>query len=160
MSLVDILPAATPMEGMLSHRPELLEKYRSFYQSFWQDGLVPRRTLELCRLRIAHIHSCAGELAVLDREVELRELECTALERGDFSVFTVAEQAALQLAELMPHAVHQISDDAVELASEHFGHPGCVALLTPLAFFDVSCRLKTVLEVPVQAIERTSASVL
>jgi len=146
--LVEPRPATTPMQGVLRHRPELAEKYRSFYAGLWGDALVPRRVLELCRRRIAHIHGCAAELAVADREVELSDSAEEGLRCGDVAAFSDAEQCALALAELMPHGVHRITDDMVAGADAAFGHAGCVSLLTALAFFDVNCRLKAVLEVP------------
>ena len=61
MPLIKPLQAASELEGVLRHRPELLEKYRVFYQSFWQDGLVPRRVLELCRRRVAQAPARAAK---------------------------------------------------------------------------------------------------
>ncbi len=150
MALVDILPAGSALEGVLAHRPELLTRYRTFFQSFWQDELVPRRVLALCRLRIAFIHDCEAEAAVDDPHVVLSEAERDALRTGTFEDFDAAEQAALQLAEYMPFAVHGIADEWAQAADAHFGHSGCVALLTAIAFFDVSCRMKKVLDLPVE----------
>ena len=150
MALVEILPAESALEGALAHRPELLTRYRTFFQSFWQDELVPRRVLALCRLRIAYIHDCASEAAVDDPEAVLSDAERDALRAGNFEQFDAAEQAALQLAEHLPFDVHGIADEWVRAADGHFGHSGCVALLTALAFFDVTCRMKRVLDLPVQ----------
>ena len=150
MSLVEELAAATPLEGLLGHRPELLAKYRSFVQSFWQDGLLPRRTLEVCRLRIAYIHDCEAELHVADGQVTLSASQRSDLAIGDFTNFVEAECAALELAELIPFNVHMIDDHMIARVDSILGHPGCVALLTALSFFDVNCRLKSVLQVPVQ----------
>jgi len=151
--LVEPKSAATGMEGLLSHRPELLGKYRTFYQSFWADGLVPRKTLELCRRRIAHIHGCDAELAITDPQARLGDAEEAALVRGEVGLFTPAEQAALGIAEFMPHAVHLVTDALVADADRHLGHGGCVALLTAVAFFDVSCRIKMVMDLPQQPAE-------
>jgi alkylhydroperoxidase family enzyme len=156
MSLVDVLPAATPMEGILSHRPELLGKFRTFYQSFWRDELVPRRTLELCRLRIAYIHGCDAELAISDPQMELDDTSRDALRSGDIDGFPAHEQVALALAEVMPFTPHQVGDDLVAAAKDQLGNAGCVSLLTALAFFDVSCRLKIVLDLPVVNAQRDS----
>lgn len=145
MSLITPQPAASDLEGILKHRPELLEKYRSFYLSFWNDGLIPRRILELCRRRVAHIQGCDAELGLRDTQNPLTPAEEAALSRGDFEGFTAAEQAALALAELLPNGVHFVTDEHVQQASAELGHPACVALLTALSFMDVNCRLKIVL---------------
>ncbi len=145
MSLITPQPAASELEGILKHRPELLEKYRTFYLSFWHDGLVPRRVLELCRRRVAHIQGCEAELALSDPQTRLSPAEETALAQGDFASFSAAEQSALVLAESMPNGVHYISDEEVKRAARELGEPACVALLTALSFMDVNCRLKIVL---------------
>ena len=148
MSIVDSLPGASAMEGLLNHRPQLSAQYRVFYESFWRDGLVPRRVLALTRLRIAYIHSCVAELQIVDAQASVSANEHDQLSRGHIAGFSESEQSALKLAEQMPHSVQQITDDQVQAAAQHFGHPGCVALLTALAFFDVNCRLKLVYEIP------------
>jgi hypothetical protein len=145
--------AATAFEAILGQRPELLERYRAFYRTFWEDGLVPRRTLELCRLRVAAIHGCAQELAVRDVGVPLAEVELAGLTGGDFSGFSAAEQVALDLAEQIPYQHHQITDAQLADADRELGAGGAVSLLTALAFFDVNCRLRIVLDVDEQPAE-------
>ena len=147
MTWVTELDAPTRFEAVLQHRPELLRRFRAFYQTFWSEGLVPRRVLELCRLRIAAIHECAAEWGLRDAAVELDEAALAALGAGRFGEFSAAEQAALAVAELTPYAHHQITDAEVARLNDAFGARGAVALLTALAFFDVVCRLKLVLDV-------------
>ncbi len=138
---------ATPLEQVLGQRPELLSRYREFYKSFWEEGLVPHRVLELCRLRIAAIHDCDQEWNVRDTTVEVTDTELQALNSGDFSTFDTAEQAALVLAEQVPYQHHQVTDQQTTEAGHQLSTPGAVALLTALAFFDVTCRLKLTLDV-------------
>ncbi len=147
MSWVSRVNAETPLEAVLGQRPELLSRYRTFYRTLWHDGAVPRRVLELTRLRIAAIHDCEAEWAVRDAEVAVGDADLAALRAGDFSGFEAAEQAALQVAELMPYAHHQIEDADVQAIERALGSTGAVGLLTALAFFDVTCRLKLVLGV-------------
>lgn len=153
MSWIDPVDAQTPWEAVLGQRPELLSRYRAFYRTLWEDDLIPRRLLEICRLRIAAIHGCAQEWMVRDAEVALAEPTLRALKQGDFGGFDPAEQAALAVAEQIPYAHHQISDEEVAALKSTLGEPATVALLTALAFFDVTCRLKLVLEVDEQPAE-------
>lgn len=152
MRLIEPLPAATPFEGVLAHRDALLQRYRAFQRTLWNETRVPVRTLELCRLRVAAIHDCAAELAVSTAGVVLAPAERAAVLAGDagacVACFTAAEQAALALAEAMPYRHHHIEDAEVARARSLLGNEGAVALLTAIAFFDVNCRLKLVLEVP------------
>jgi len=130
------------LDGLLAQRPELLEKYQAFYASIWEAGLVPRRMLELCRLRVAAIHDCEPEWMQRDAQVELGEGELEALRRGDFKPFDAAEQAALAVTELLPYAHHALTDDDVAQVKAQLGDAGCVSLINALVLFDVNCRLK------------------
>jgi alkylhydroperoxidase family enzyme len=147
MSWISSTDAATPWEAVLGVRPELLSRYRAFYEQLWRDELVPRRVLELCRLRIAAIHDCDAEWVVRDTAVSVSEREHDALEKGEFSGLSADERAALTVAEQIPYGHHQISDADVQGLEKAFGAPGAVSLLTALAFFDVTCRLKITLGV-------------
>lgn len=149
--------ADTPMEAVLGQRPELLERYRAFYQTFWEDGLIQRRTLELCRLRIAAIHDCAQEWSIRDAQVGLDDVELAALKSGEWSLFSAAEQVALNIAEQIPYQHHQITDEQMNDADRELTTAGAVSLLTACAFFDVNCRLRIVLDVDEQSAELTQA---
>lgn len=151
MTWLSELDAPTRFEAVLAHRPELLTRFRAFYRTFWSEGLVPRRVLELCRLRIAAIHDCESEWVVRDAAVALDADALAGLRAGRFGGFTEDEQAALAVAEQIPHVHHHVSDAEVERLTGAFGAAGAVALLTALAFFDVVARLKLVLDVQPEA---------
>jgi alkylhydroperoxidase family enzyme len=153
VSWIDETPAGTPLEAVLGQRPELLERYRAFYQTFWEDGLVPRRTLELCRLRIAAIHDCDQEWIIRDAQIALSDVELDALKAGEFSTFSVAEQVALNVAEQIPYQHHQVSDEQISDVDRELKASGAVSLLTACAFFDVTCRLRIVLGVEARPAE-------
>ena len=148
--------APTHFESVLAHRPELLVRFRSFYASLWSTGTIPRRVLELCRLRIAAIHDCEAEWVVRDAAVLLDENCLATLHAGRLDAFTADEQAALAVAEQMPYGQHHVSDADVARVQSAFGSAGAVALLTALAFFDVVCRLKCVFGVVPEPLELTS----
>jgi hypothetical protein len=150
MTWIAELDAPTPFESVLRHRPELLTRFRAFYATLWSADLVPRRVLELCRLRIAAVHDCEPEWVIRDAGVALDERALDELRAGRFGGFAAAEQAALAVAEQMPYGHHQVTDEEVARLEGAFGAQGTVALLTALAFFDVVCRLKLVLDVAPQ----------
>ncbi len=128
------------IEELLELRPELKEKYLTFLETLRSDETIPNRLLELCRLRIAAIHDCKVEF--FNISVDLGGDELDDLKQGNFASFTEIEQAALQAAECIPYQHHQLSDEQVEKLKSEFGNQGVVTLLTALAFFDVTCRLK------------------
>lgn len=148
MQLIEPLAASSSIEGVLAHREELASRYRAFYLSLWQTGVVEDRVLELCRLRVARIHGADAEWSLRHPGVGLTDEEISALQRGDTGTFTDGERAALALAEEVPFNHHGVTDDLVAEAVEHLGQDATVALLTATAFFDVTCRLKLTLGIP------------
>lgn len=153
MSWIGEAEGAVPLERLFAHRPELLRRYKAFYASVWESHALPRRVLELCRLRVAVVHGCAQEWTVRDAGVQLSAAEAAALEAGGYAGFSPAEQTALAVAERFPFQHHEIDDPAVAEVQAAFGAKGAVALLIALAFFDVTCRWKLALAVPSQPVE-------
>lgn len=147
MAWLSSVAATTDFESVLGLRPELLTRYRAFYAGLWDAAGVPRRTLELCRLRIAAIHDCAQEWQLRDTQAPMSDAELDSLQRDEVAIFSAREQAALQIAALMPYQHHSITDAQVARLQPDLTPAGVVALLTALAFFDVSCRLKLTLEI-------------
>lgn len=109
-------------QSLLELRPELYKKYQDFLSAIENNDAVPTHVYELCRHRIQFIHGLA------DNDVATDNLDEAAL-------------AALVVADRMPYQHHQLADDEVASVKSFFGDEGCVALLTALAFFDVTARL-------------------
>ena len=145
------LPTADPslpaFEGWLQHRPELRDLYDRFYSTVWNDQLLPRSLLELCRLRIAQLHECEAELARRDLESGLSAEQYAALDHWERATcFAPVETAALRIADGYPWAHHAISDEDYRAVREHLSEPETVALTVALALFDATCRLRLVFE--------------
>jgi alkylhydroperoxidase family enzyme len=138
----------TPFETAMPLRGELLSKYAQFYATFWHNGHVPRRTLELCRRRIAAIHDCACEWSIEDAAAALSAADADHVRHGRFAAFDEAERAALAVAEKMPFQHHDIDDEDVERVRAGLGEAGTVTLMTALAFFDATARLRIVMNAP------------
>lgn len=130
------------LDDLLAHRPQLQAKYRAFYDSIREAGLLPPRLLELCRLRMAAIHDCEAEWSKRDADVTLTDSELDALRRGEFDGFAAAEQAALTVTERVPYQHHELTDAEVTGLKSQLGDAGCVSLINALVLFDVNCRLK------------------
>lgn len=110
-------------QARLALRPDLQQKYHDFLQVIENNDAVPERVYEICRSRIQFIHGLRKE------DVDARPLND-------------AEASALKVADRMPYQHHQLMDEEVETLKAFFGDQGSVALLTALAFFDVTCRLE------------------
>ncbi len=145
MGWIASLPATTAFEAVLAQRPELLSRFRTFMATLNNGDRVPRRMLELCRLRVAAIHECTQEWQLRTPGVQLLPAELDDLQRGVFARFSADERAALAIAEQLPYAHHNVSDADVEAVRLVLAEAGTVALLTSIAFFDVSCRMKLTL---------------
>lgn len=131
MSLLD--HGTSNFDALLAMRPELHDKYRDFLDVVNHNEHVPERILKLCRARIEQIHGIPV--------TGLADPEQSALEKGDFAAFSEPERAALKVAERIPYQHHLVSDDEVAEVRKQLGDAGCVALMTALAFCDVTCRL-------------------
>ena len=142
MALITPLDDGQDLAGVLGHRPELAERYATFFAGIWREQQLPQRLLHLCRARIGQIHRCAGEIRESQAADAIDQDDLDALGDGNLARFSEPERAALRLAELIPFGHHDISDALVQEADIAFGHSGCVTLLTALAFFDVQCRLR------------------
>ena len=134
-------------EGWLQHRPELRELYKRFYGAPWDGGLVPRDLLELCRVRIAQLHTCEAELAVSDSGAGLSDEQRSAIDGWERAAcFTAVQRCALALAEKMPWRHHEIDDAEFAEARRHLTDPQIVALTVAMALFDANCRLRLVFD--------------
>jgi len=85
--------------------PDSLRWYlQSFYQERFYDSRLPRRVLELVRLRLANLHGCAfcnkGDRAQAIA-AGFSEAELDALPDYEAGPFSEAERAALALADAM-----------------------------------------------------------
>ena len=130
------------IEHLFSARPSLLARFKDFYATVWEQDDVPRRVLELCRLRIAATHSCGVEQHNWDAESQISDTEVKALSSGDFSCFLEPEQAALTLADKVPFNHHGVTDAELAAVECAFGAAGAVTLLVALSLFDATCRWK------------------
>jgi alkylhydroperoxidase family enzyme len=150
----DDSPTADGLEHVLGLCPELLERSRAFYGALWDEGVLPARLLELCRLRIASQNGCQAESLITHSESGLTVAERSSLARGDIptSVSDV-ERRVLDVASKVPFEIHDLEDDEIEALRRELGDDGLVALMVALPLFDASCRLRLVLEVPPEARE-------
>ena len=114
------------LQGVLAHQPALQAKFDAFMQTLEGDDVVPARVMALCRAQIEFVHG-GPEPAP--------------------QALSSAEQAAVEVAALMPYSHHAIEDEHIAALRTHFGEKGGVDILTATAFFDVQARLSRVFEV-------------
>ncbi len=111
--------------GIIAHRPDIATALGAVTEAINHSGTLPRRLVELIRLRIAFHNQCRSCMAIrYDEAVQdgvTEDLVCS-LERHDEAVddLTDAERAALRFADLFA-TNHLAIDDAVyDDLREHF----------------------------------------
>lgn len=139
--------AASPIEGFLGWRPELLAQFRGFYGALWDEQLLDGALLDMLRIRIAQIHGCAAELDIRHAGSGFAEAKRDALVHWRSSeLFSTRERVLLAYAEQIPFAHHLIADDDAATVRRELGDDGFVAYSLAVALFDALCRLRMVMQ--------------
>jgi AhpD family alkylhydroperoxidase len=133
----------TPLElgnlRIYAHRPELASAYAQFMAALRVPGLLPRRLVELVRLRVAFHNQCRSCMAVRypdGREDGVTEaLVCQLQEPDEAEDLTEAERAALRFADLLATDHLRIDDNALEDLKAHFSEAEIVELGMNVATF-------------------------
>jgi AhpD family alkylhydroperoxidase len=102
--------------GIIAHRPEIAAGLGAVSDAINHNGTLPRRLIELIRLRIAFHNQCRSCMAIrYDEAVQdgvTEELVCSLERPADSADLTDAERAALRFADLFA-TNHLAIDDAV-----------------------------------------------
>jgi alkylhydroperoxidase family enzyme len=98
---------------ILAHRPAMAEALRACINASYAAGTLPRRLLELVRIRIAFHNQCRSCMAIRFGDSGVSEDLVCALERpAEASDLTDAERSALRYADLFA-TNHLAIDEAV-----------------------------------------------
>ena len=135
--------AATPLElGLLrimAHRPQLAKAVVQFGAAMWQGRILPRRLLELVRLRIAFHNQCRSCMAIRYQSAVddgLTEGMVCSLEKPQESPdLTDAEKAALHYADLSANDHFSIGDQTFAELRRHYSEAEIVELGMFIAYF-------------------------
>lgn len=139
-------PASSPLEAYFGWRPELMEQFKAFYGTLWDEALIEPALLEMARLRIAQIHGCNAELALRQTNCGFSDEKFEALSHWRNSdLFDDRERALLSYAEQIPYAHTAISDEDAAKVVEAIGEADYVAFSVAVGMFDAICRVKMVM---------------
>lgn len=144
----------TPLElgnvRFYAHRPELAEAYVRFMAELRRPGLLPRRLVELVRLRVAFHNQCRSCMAVRYADGAAdgvdEGLVCQLAAPDDAPDLTAAERAALRFADRMATDHLSIDDAAIADLRAHFGEAEVVELGMNVAAFVGYGRLSMALD--------------
>src|SRR5262245_30789352 len=149
--LPEAAPGTTAFERVFDLRPDLYADYRAFLALFWTRDALGPVVLELCRLRVAQLLRCEGELRLRYRPARAAGLEeptIALLERWPTApAFSDAERACLAYAEQFVLDAHGVTDAQAAAVTAHLGAAGLVALTEALALFEGFARFRQLLGV-------------
>lgn len=127
---------ATPLEQgllrMMAHAPAITKGYLGFAAAIIQHGRLPRRLVELVRLRIAFHNQCRSCMAIryqsaVDAGVT-ENLVCSLARPFEAPDLTAAEKAALAYADLSATDHLSIDDAMFATLRQHFDEAQIVEL--------------------------------
>jgi AhpD family alkylhydroperoxidase len=102
--------------GICAHRPEFAAAFSAVADAINHQGTLPRRLVELIRLRIAFHNQCRSCMAIrydeAVRDGVTEDLVCSLERPAEADDLTDAERAALRFADLFATS-HLAIDDAV-----------------------------------------------
>lgn len=134
---------ATPLEQgllrMMAHTPEITKAWLGFAFAIIQHGKLPRRLVELVRLRIAFHNQCRSCMAIryqsaVDAGVT-ENLVCSLARPFEAPDLTAAEKAALAYADLSATDHLSIDDAMFATLRQHFDE----AQIVELGMFIANC---------------------
>jgi len=129
-------------QKLLAHRPELLKAFIPFYASVGRA--LERRLYELVYVRVSMINDCQYCLQhhlAGSKRVGVSPQEWQALKNGDYSSFSVKEQAALRFAEKLTLGSRNIGDTDIEVLKQHFSEDQIVDLNALAALVNLTNRM-------------------
>src|SRR5947208_7009725 len=134
---------ATPLEQglmrMMAHRPEMAKGMIAFSGAMFKNRTLPRRLVELVRLRVAFHNQCRSCMAIRYQsavEDGMTEGMVCSLERPQEAAdLTEAEKAALVYADLSSVNHLAIDESTFDDLRKHFSEGQIVELGMFIAFF-------------------------
>jgi len=126
-------------DGVWATRPELMIPYRQFSKALTTHSLLPKRLVELVRLRIAYHNQCRSCMARRSKgaidDGLTEELVCQLARPEDGQDLTERERAALHYADLLATDHLAIGDETFDRLHRLFSDPEVVELGIYCALF-------------------------
>jgi AhpD family alkylhydroperoxidase len=144
-------PGATPLDAVFGLVPDAYERFRELYGSLWDDDALSPAVVELCRLRVATILRCDGELAVryqdaIDAGCSTEQVESLAA-WPTAACFDAVQRAALAFAEQYVLDPHELTDAHFDALHAHFDDRALATLTLAVAMSDALGRFRVALHV-------------
>jgi len=122
-----------------AHCPELAKAFVRFMGVVRKPALLPRRLIELVRLRVAYHNQCRSCMAIRYndgvRNGVTEEVVCQLETPDEARDLTPAERAALRFADLLGTNHYAITDETIEDLKKYFSEAEIVELGMNIAIF-------------------------
>jgi len=121
-----------------AQRPEIYMAFRKFVGTLFEHSVLPRRLIEMVRLRVAFHNQCRScmairySAAVADGLTE--DLVCELKKPEEAPNLTPRERAALKYADLLATDHLSINDALFDELRTHFSEPEIVELAAHIAY--------------------------
>lgn len=151
------------MFRVMAHRPEIFSTMQAHFSAVLNTGTVSTRLKELIIVRTSQVNAtpyCLASHTMLAKGLGWRDEQLENLAdwatRGDF---TLAEKAALRLAETVTRNAHDLSDEQFAELSSYYTEGEIVELLCAIGLFNYFNRFNDALRMePTKAGEGGSAT--
>jgi len=147
--LPDAVPGDTPFARVLGLVPPARDTFAALHARVLAPGVLPPRTLDLCRRRVAMLlgvdpeGGLPGPPGAAGATVE----QVAALRRWPTAAcFDDDERACLAFAEQYVLDPHAVSDADVRALEARFGAAGVAALVLGVAVFEAAARFRAALD--------------
>jgi alkylhydroperoxidase family enzyme len=124
---------------VIARLPRVAETWLTFLGALKQDGTLPRRLIEIVRLRIAYHNQCAHCMAVRFEDTTTGELSeslvCSLNRPADADDLSAAERMAIKYADALATEHLAIGDEMFAELREHFTEDQVVELQINCATF-------------------------
>jgi AhpD family alkylhydroperoxidase len=133
----------TPLEqlmgGIMAHQPELSKAMNVFAGSMFARSTLPRRMLELVRLRVAFHNQCRSCMAIRYQSAVADGLDegavCSLEKPFEAQDLSEREKAAIAYADISATNHFAINDETFDELRKHFTEPEIVELGMFTAYF-------------------------
>ncbi len=135
----DRTPIEVGLTPILGHAPELAKGLNVLAGSLKRKGTLPRRMVELVRLRVAFHNQCRSCMAIRYQDAIddglTEDLVCSLEQPMEADDLTDAERLAVRYGELLATNHLAIDDEFHERLAEHFSEAELVELGLNIALF-------------------------
>ncbi|MEM9038012.1 MAG: carboxymuconolactone decarboxylase family protein [Actinomycetota bacterium] len=135
----DRTPIEVGLTPILGHAPDLAKGLMAFAGSLKRRGTLPRRLVELVRLRVAFHNQCRSCMAIRYQDAIddglTEDLVCSLEQPYEAPDLTDAERLAVRYGELLASNHLAIDDDMYGQLLEHFTEEQVVELGLQVALF-------------------------